>query len=126
MYAEITFRGWYPGRVDEEVDTANGSLLSGIFMAGGDRVWMNRLERLIHFELEDLAVNEAYLEPTWRSFTKGLGQGKKQQSGMPTTLTSDASSTRKKRPNFVASGSGNEYIPCDDCKPTISYSLCFT
>jgi len=116
---EQVLRGWYPGAVDEDDDTANGSLMKGRVQAGGQGVWCHRLERLIHLELADLAVNKAYLNPDWRAFTKGQGRAKYQKPQLSTLDSDDSNTTPKKKKNGfkASSGMGNGgYIPCKDCK----------
>ncbi|KAG7086548.1 hypothetical protein E1B28_002497 [Marasmius oreades] len=81
---EQVLRGWYPGTVDpdsDDDDTAGQSLMRGRVRAGGKGIWCHRLERLVHLELADLAVNEAYLKPGWKPFAKGKGKGKFQGTG---------------------------------------------
>ncbi|KIK61108.1 hypothetical protein GYMLUDRAFT_589125 [Collybiopsis luxurians FD-317 M1] len=72
---EPKLRGYYPGGLDyDSVNTVSGSVMEGRIKGG---VWCHRLERLVHLELADLAINRPYLRSGWEAFTKGSGNGKK-------------------------------------------------
>ncbi|KAF9265758.1 hypothetical protein L218DRAFT_897560 [Marasmius fiardii PR-910] len=131
---EQVLRGWYPGTVDPDSDDDDDdgigqSLMRGRVRAGGKGVWCHRLERLVHLELADLAVNEAYLKPGWKPFAKGKGKGKSQGNGQdPATSASSptrgspASSPRKgagkngkNAAGVFTNGLGNGGGLCKDC-----------
>lgn len=106
---EQVLRGWYPGSVDpdsdDDDDTGGQSLMRGRVRAGGKGVWCHRLERLVHLELADLAVNEVYLKPGWKPFTKGKGKGKAQGNGQ-TSTTGSTSSAGGSSPSSPRKGAG--------------------
>ncbi|EMD34427.1 hypothetical protein CERSUDRAFT_117298 [Gelatoporia subvermispora B] len=56
---EQVLRGWWPGTVEAD----NGSHLRGRVLPGDPGLWCHRVERLVHLELADLALNAPYLEP---------------------------------------------------------------
>lgn len=101
---EQVLRGWWPGTIeDDDGDpVANGSLMKGRVKAGDKGPLCHRLERLVHLELADLAVNTPYLEP-----------------GFPTAKTKDAegsgSSTPSKKPPPSPSARKLLDKPCPDC-----------
>lgn len=64
---EQIVRGWWPGGVVH--DEAN--LMKGVIKAGEKGAWCHRLERLVHLELADLAVNTPYLDPGFPGDIKG-------------------------------------------------------
>lgn len=102
---EQVLRGWWPGTVeddDDEDQAINGSLMKGRVRAGDKGPLCHRLERLVHLELADLAVNAPYLEP-------GFPKTKKKDAGGGST-----SSSSKKPP---ASPAGKKLLdkPCPDC-----------
>ncbi|KAF5372994.1 hypothetical protein D9758_001597 [Tetrapyrgos nigripes] len=122
---EQVLRGWFPGAVEDDDDDSNASLMKGRVRAGGQGVWCHRLERLIHLELADLAVNGAYLEPGWKPFIKGPGKGRSQQiqaaktklvnSSKSSSTTSSPPSTPTKSKKHLGLGNGGGYAPCKDC-----------
>ncbi|KZP32513.1 hypothetical protein FIBSPDRAFT_774423 [Athelia psychrophila] len=69
---EQILRGWWPG-VIEDADNSAGiidltvgaSLMKGRVKAGEKGPLVHRLERLVHLELGDLAVNAPYLQPDY-------------------------------------------------------------
>lgn len=111
---EQVLRGFYPGTVDDDDDTAGGSLMKGRVAADGPGVWCHRLERLIHLELADLAVNKPYLEPGWKPFNKGDGMGKGQQ-GIALSVSSHQKSPTPKKSSANGIGNGGKNKPCKDC-----------
>ncbi|KAK7049375.1 hypothetical protein VNI00_005976 [Paramarasmius palmivorus] len=125
---EQVLRGWYPGTVDpdDDDDDAGPSLMKGRVRAGGKGVWCHRLERLVHLELADLAVNRAYLEPGWKPFAKGKGKGKTQTKAQPASPTSSIFSGSlptspkkgkggKNNAGVFTNGLGNGGGLCKDC-----------
>ncbi|EEB87952.1 hypothetical protein MPER_14479, partial [Moniliophthora perniciosa FA553] len=126
---EQVLRGWYPGTVDpdddDDDDVAGQSLMKGRVRAGGKGVWCHRLERLVHLELADLAVNRAYLEPGWKPFAKGKGKGKSPKTIQITSSNSASSvngttSPKKGKGGNNAGvftnglGNGGGFGPCKD------------
>ncbi|KAJ7581356.1 hypothetical protein C8J56DRAFT_1015968 [Mycena floridula] len=129
---EQVLRGWFPAEEGED-----SSLLKGRVQAEGKGVWCHRLERLIHLELADLAVNTPYLEPGWKNFRKGKGKGRAQQaqytpavpSSPPVTGSprgrprkgsaasgTNSGTTSPRKPPFLVNGLGNYNAgPCIDC-----------
>ncbi|KIY66061.1 hypothetical protein CYLTODRAFT_355702 [Cylindrobasidium torrendii FP15055 ss-10] len=100
---EQVLRGWFPGKLNEE------SLLKGTVVVEEDAkkdVWCHRLERLIHLELADIAVNAPYLEAGWKPFVKGKGKGKK--NTLATTVS-------PKMMKGAGKGNGGSGLPCKDC-----------
>lgn len=119
---EQVLRGFYPGSVGDGGDET--SLMKGrvILPEGGNEdVWCHRLERLIHLELADLAVNAAYLQPGWKSFSKGKGKGAAKPKAGPRASTGSISTTPssvaspKKRNGRMGNGNGGRGQPCQDC-----------
>ncbi|KIK61106.1 hypothetical protein GYMLUDRAFT_43205 [Collybiopsis luxurians FD-317 M1] len=111
---EQVLRGWYPGEVDHDFDDEDNavgqSMMKGRVKAGGRGVWCHRLERLIHLELADLAVNSPYLEPGWEAFTKGNENGKRYADTHPQYASGSGSSSgvaKGVRRNAAASASGS-------------------
>ncbi|KAL6307961.1 hypothetical protein BKA93DRAFT_766686 [Sparassis latifolia] len=80
-------RGYWPSGVD----TDDGSLMKGRVRVGEKGMWCHRVERLVHLELADLAVNSPYLDD---DFPKTRAQ--------PQDTPTREASTRKK-------------TPCSDC-----------
>lgn len=134
---EQVLRGWFPAQEGEEE-----SLMKGRVQTEGKGVWCHRLERLIHLELADLAVNTPYLQHGWKSFVKGKGRGNAQKSyfdsinvcltpASPGKKSHPASPGKGRRKNsdasnggassaktpFVVNGLGNYNVgqPCSDC-----------
>lgn len=68
---EVILRGWWPGTVEDDGadDSVNGSvsLMKGRVKPGEKGKYCHRLERLIHLELSDVALNSVHLTP---EFTK--------------------------------------------------------
>ncbi|KAG9083882.1 hypothetical protein FS749_005668 [Ceratobasidium sp. UAMH 11750] len=99
---EVILRGWWPGTVEDNDqdnnDSVNGSvsLLKGKIKPGEPGKYCHRLERLIHLELSDVALNSAHLGA---AFTKS-GKGKV----APTSIAATSSKTTK----IVKK-------PCPDC-----------
>jgi len=102
---EQILRGWWPGTVEDDDGDAAGnvSLMKGRVKAGDKGPLCHRLERLVHLELADLAVNAPYLDPNFpKSKMKGTCDG------------SGTSTTSKKLP---ASPAAKRLLdkPCPDC-----------
>ncbi|KAJ8093085.1 hypothetical protein PM082_020568 [Marasmius tenuissimus] len=127
---EQVLRGWYPGAVDpdsDDDDDAGQSLMRGRVMAGGQGTWCHRLERLVHLELADLAINQAYLKPGWKPFEKGAGMGKKQGNGQGAASSANSASPGSSSPppkkgkkgkdadGVFTNGLGNGGGLCKDC-----------
>ncbi|KAL0580442.1 hypothetical protein V5O48_001595 [Marasmius crinis-equi] len=130
---EQVLRGWYPGTVDpdsDEDDDAGQSLMKGRVKAGEQGTWCHRLERLVHLELADLAMNQAYLQKGWKPFEKGKGKGKKQGNGQTTSSSSNTISAGGSSPGtspkkgsgkgksaagVFTNGLGNGGGLCKDC-----------
>ncbi|KAK0458556.1 uncharacterized protein EV420DRAFT_1543096, partial [Desarmillaria tabescens] len=115
---EQVLRGFYPGSVGDGGDET--SLMKGrvILPEGGNEdVWCHRLERLIHLELADLAVNAAYLQPGWKPFSKGKGKGPAQSKAVFPTESPSVSSPKRRngRGGRVGNGNGGQGQPCKDC-----------
>ncbi|KAL1677029.1 hypothetical protein EV122DRAFT_215066 [Schizophyllum commune] len=75
---EQVLRGWYPGIVepddsDHPVPDGAVSLMKGRVRPGAKGAWCHRLERLIHLELADLALGQAYLDHHWPNVDKPTG-----------------------------------------------------
>ncbi|CAE6418512.1 unnamed protein product [Rhizoctonia solani] len=63
---EVIIRGWWPGTIEDndQDDSANSvSLLKGRINPGEKGKYCHRLERLIHLELSDVALNSTHLTP---------------------------------------------------------------
>lgn len=101
---EQVLRGWWPGTVedDDEDPAVNGSLMKGRVKAGDKGPLCHRLERLVHLELADLAVNTPYLEP-------GFLKAKKKDED------SSAGSTPSKKPPGSPAMKKLLDKPCPDC-----------
>jgi hypothetical protein len=101
---EQVLRGWWPGTVedDDEDPAVNGSLMKGRVKAGDKGPSCHRLERLVHLELADLAVNAPYLEP-------GFPKTKKKDAD------ASAGSTPSKKPPGSPAGKKLLDKPCPDC-----------
>lgn len=81
---EQVLRGWWPGTVEDDDDAAaNGSLMKGRVKAGDKGPLCHRLERLVHLELADLAVNAPYLDPDFPKPKDGNGTPSKKPPGSP-------------------------------------------
>jgi Meiotically up-regulated gene 113 len=114
---EQVLRGWWPGAVeDDDGDAAaNGSLMKGRVKAGEKGPLCHRLERLVHLELADLAVNAPYLDP---DFPKPKDAG--DRSG---------TSTPSKKPPGSPAGKKLLDKPCPDCTSLgniLSFNLLLT
>ena len=111
---EQILRGWWPGAVeDDDGDgAANGSLMKGRVKAGNKGPLCHRLERLIHLELADLAVNAPYLDPDFP------------ETGKKDAGDSSGNLTPSKKPPGSPAGKRLLDKPCPDCAPsTSSFSL---
>lgn len=104
---EHILRGWWPGIIEDEDGvqdaTVGASMMKGRVKAGDKGPLVHRLERLVHLELADLAVNAPYLQP---DFLKSKAKD-----------TNDQPATPKKKP--PASPSAMKLLqtqPCPDCK----------
>lgn len=106
---EQVLRGWYPGSVGEDESLMKGRVI--LPDGGNDDVWCHRLERLVHLELADLAVNGAYLEPGWKAFSKGKGKARYNPKVDLTTLPTSP----KKKGGGGGLGNGGNGRPCKDC-----------
>ncbi|KAF8610511.1 hypothetical protein BDV93DRAFT_431466 [Ceratobasidium sp. AG-I] len=99
---EVILRGWWPGTVeDNDQDSSNSvngsvSLMKGRIKPGDKGKYCHRLERLIHLELSDVALNSTHLTP---GFTKKTA-----------TATSSVTSPSKPPPASKLTGK-----PCPDC-----------
>jgi hypothetical protein len=92
---EPVLRGWWPGSVEED----SGSLLKGKVRAGDKGPCCHRLERLVHLELADLALNGPYLHPQFPNQNNASGGGNGNGNGRSSS-----------------SGSGNKAdARCEDC-----------
>ncbi|KAK0487936.1 hypothetical protein IW261DRAFT_1655804 [Armillaria novae-zelandiae] len=116
---EQVLRGFYPRSVGDGRDET--SLMTGhvILPEGGNEdVWCHRLERLIHLELADLAVNAVYLQPGWKPFLKGKGEGLAKPSADPLASTGNILNpviSPKKRGGRIGNWNGGQGQPCKDC-----------
>jgi hypothetical protein len=103
---EQILRGWWPGTVenDDGDSAANGSLMKGRVKAGDKGPLCHRLERLVHLELADLAVNAPYLDPNFPNTKKhDIGDG------------SVPSSAATKKPPGSPAAKRLPDKPCLDC-----------
>ncbi|CAE6427510.1 unnamed protein product [Rhizoctonia solani] len=69
---EVIIRGWWPGTIEDndQDDSANSvSLLKGKINPGEKGKYCHRLERLIHLELSDVALNSMHLAPEFNKKT---------------------------------------------------------
>ncbi|KAJ1310389.1 hypothetical protein OPQ81_007127 [Rhizoctonia solani] len=99
---EVIIRGWWPGTIEENnQDDSNNSvsLLKGKINPGEKGKYCHRLERLIHLELSDVALNSAHLTP---EFNKKASTKK---------TKSDANASPSKAPP----ASKLVKKPCPDC-----------
>ncbi|KAK0473611.1 hypothetical protein IW261DRAFT_1552997 [Armillaria novae-zelandiae] len=101
---EQVLRGFYPqsmgdGRDETSLMTGHAEFIHGL---------MTGLEWLIHLELVDLAVNAMYLQPGWKPFLKGKGEGL--TWNIPNPVTS-----LKKSGGRIGDGNGRQGWPCKDC-----------
>jgi hypothetical protein len=106
---EQILRGWWPGTVeDDDGDAAaNGSLMKGRVKAGDKGPLCHRLERLVHLELADLAVNAPYLDPGFlKAKKKDVGDGNGSGNG---------TSTPSKKPPGSPAAKRALNKPCPDC-----------
>ena len=77
---EQVLRGWWPGNVED--DEGDGpSLMKGRVKAGDKGPHCHRLERLVHLELADLAVNSPYLDPNFQTVTAKKKRDKGKDNG---------------------------------------------
>ncbi|CAE6498252.1 unnamed protein product [Rhizoctonia solani] len=112
---ETAVRGWWPG-VIQDGNTANSSgLLSRMIDPGEKGKYCHRLERLIHLELRDIALNSTHLTPRFQEIVLGRGgsSGKGHPpSESPSSLKRANQSKRRKAPAQADS----PLKPCPDCK----------
>ncbi|KZP32508.1 hypothetical protein FIBSPDRAFT_1036666 [Athelia psychrophila] len=98
--------GWWPGVVKDAAGvrdlTVGTSLMKGIVKPGDKGPLVHRLERLVHLELGDLAVNAPYLQP---DFPKTKIDTNDNGAGTPT----------KKAPASPAATKRLKGNPCSDC-----------
>jgi hypothetical protein len=100
---EQILRGWWPGTVEDDDNAANGSLMKGRVKAGDKGPLCHRLERLVHLELADLALNAPYLEPDFLKTKQDIaGNG-------------SGTSTPSKKPPGSSVGKRAHNKPCPDC-----------
>ncbi|QRV86156.1 hypothetical protein RhiJN_14174 [Ceratobasidium sp. AG-Ba] len=101
---EVILRGWWPGTVeDNDQDNNNSvngsvSLLKGRINPGEPGKYCHRLERLIHLELSDVALNNVHLTP---EFSKSKKAKSKSTPASPPPSSSKSAKITKK--------------PCPDC-----------
>ena len=67
---EQVLRGWWPGTVEEDEHT----LMKGRVKQGDQGKFCHRLEKLVHLELADLSINEAYLISGFPNITETGGE----------------------------------------------------
>ncbi|CAE6364235.1 unnamed protein product [Rhizoctonia solani] len=99
---EVIIRGWWPGTIEDndQDDSANSvSLLKGRINPGEKGKYCHRLERLIHLELSDVALNSTHLTPEF----KKTASAKKAKTG------ADSS------PSKAPPASKLVKKPCPDC-----------
>ncbi|KAG8728972.1 hypothetical protein FRC11_009796 [Ceratobasidium sp. 423] len=99
---EVIIRGWWPGTIEDndQDDSANSvSLLKGRINPGEKGKYCHRLERLIHLELSDVALNSTHLTPEFNK--KAPGKKAKADSNSSSSKAPSASKLVKK--------------PCPDC-----------
>ncbi|CAE7113759.1 unnamed protein product [Rhizoctonia solani] len=98
---EVIIRGWWPGTIEDndQDDSANSvSLLKGKINPGEKGKYCHRLERLIHLELSDVALNSTHLAP---EFKKASTKKAKADANPSSSKASSTSKLVKK--------------PCPDC-----------
>ncbi|KAK0220646.1 hypothetical protein IW262DRAFT_1272953, partial [Armillaria fumosa] len=110
-------RGFYPGFVRDSRDET--SLMTGCVIlpeGGNEGMWCHRLDELIirlkwliHLELADLVVNVVYLQPGWKPFLKGKGEGLAKVKAGPPASTGNILSGR------MGNGNGRQGQLCKDC-----------
>ncbi|KAF8744547.1 hypothetical protein RHS02_02354, partial [Rhizoctonia solani] len=99
---EVIIRGWWPGTIEEndQDDSSNPvSLLKGKINPGEKGKYCHRLERLIHLELSDVALNSTHLKPEFS----------KKKSTKKAKAEDDSSSSK------TPSSSKLVKKPCPDC-----------
>ncbi|CAE6459753.1 unnamed protein product [Rhizoctonia solani] len=99
---EVIIRGWWPGTIEDnnQDDSSNSvSLLKGKINPGEKGKYCHRLERLIHLELSDIALNSTHLASEFNKKTSA----KKAKA--------DTTSTSSKAPP----ASKLVKKPCPDC-----------
>ncbi|KAF7971326.1 hypothetical protein HWV62_21414 [Athelia sp. TMB] len=103
---EQILRGWWPGILTDDhgiQDLAvHGSMMKGCTRAGEQGPLIHRLERLVHLELADLAVNAPYLES---DFLKTKDRDTNDVSATPTKKPTASLSARRR----------SQTQPCSDC-----------
>lgn len=105
---EQVLRGWWPGTVEDDDGGGANSLMKGRVKAGDKGPLCHRLERLVHLELADLAVNSPYLDPDFQT-AKKKGKGKDKDKD------ADADGgTPKKKKAILATRLIDK--PCADCR----------
>ncbi|KAJ1309972.1 hypothetical protein OPQ81_006730 [Rhizoctonia solani] len=60
---KFALRGWWPGTIEKNNSANGSSLLGGRINPGKKAKYSHRLERLIHLELSDIALNSTHLTP---------------------------------------------------------------
>jgi hypothetical protein len=88
---------------DDGDPAANGSLMKGRVKAGDQGPLCHRLERLVHLELADLAVNAPYLDPDFPTSKKNAEGG-------------SGTSTPSKKPPGSPAAKRTLSKPCPDCR----------
>ncbi|OCH89104.1 hypothetical protein OBBRIDRAFT_713073, partial [Obba rivulosa] len=78
---EQVLRGWWPGTVEMD----QNSHMKGRVDPGHPGLWCHRVERLVHLELADLAVNAQYLDPEYPNQKAKPGDGKAKLKRKPCT-----------------------------------------
>lgn len=109
---EQVLRGWWPGTVEDD-DGGPTSLMKGRVKAGDKGPLCHRLERLVHLELADLAVNSPYLDPDFQTIAakkKDKGKDKDVGGGTPSKKAIQAI-------KLISS-------PCTDCMSLLCIPLC--
>lgn len=86
---ELYLRWWHPGPANER----DRRIVRGCVEPGEPGLWCHRLERLVHLELADLALNAPYLDPQF-----------------PNTLANTADVKTSKK------------TPCPDCECSMLWS----
>ncbi|OBZ75630.1 hypothetical protein A0H81_04824 [Grifola frondosa] len=87
---EQILRGFWPGTIEAE----KGSLMKGRVRAGEPGRWCHRVERLVHLELTDLALNVPYLDPRFPNIN-AAAQDSKSSSGSSTPSHGSASARKR-------------------------------
>ena len=77
---EQVLRGWWPGTVEDD-EGGGPSLMKGRVKAGDKGPHCHRLERLVHLELADLAVNSPYLDADFQTIYATKKQDESKDNG---------------------------------------------